>query len=129
MARWRESPFHLQKEESVSHHWNLCTTDREQKRKGGASIPKDVVGMLAKASAVSSAEVKGMLHTLGPRRLVVELGGVPDDLEHQLRDSDGVGGRAVAAEAEEGGGPVDRVGDVVLVVRGVEVLAIPASDF
>jgi hypothetical protein len=39
-----------------------------------------------------------------------------------------VGGRAVAAEAEEGGRSVDRVGDVVLVVGAVEVLTVPAAD-
>jgi hypothetical protein len=89
---------------------------------------KDIIGVLAVAVVVTSGEIEGLLDTLGPGRLVVELGGVPDDLEHQLRDTDGVGGWAVAAEAEEGGGPVDGVGDVVLVVGGIEVLAIPASN-
>jgi hypothetical protein len=45
-----------------------------------------------------------------------------------LRDADGVcGGAAAGSEGEEVGWPAAGVGYVVLVVRGVEILAVPAA--
>ncbi len=94
----------------------------------GIALPaEDVIGVLAVAGVVTRAEVEGLRAIGGPLRLVVELGGIPDNLVHQLRDPDGVRRRARAAQAEEVGGARRRVGDVVLVVIGVEVLAIPAA--
>jgi len=87
---------------------------------------KDVVGVLAETSVVARAEVEGLLDARGPSRLVVELGSVPDDLEHQLRDTNGVAGRAGTAQGEEGGGARGWVGNVVLVVGRIQVLAVPA---
>lgn len=78
-------------------------------------------------SVVAGGQVERLGSICGPLRLVVELSGVPDDLVHELRDSDGVGGRARTSQAQEVGRAGRRVGDVVLVVGAVQVLAIPAS--
>lgn len=86
---------------------------------------KDVIGVLTVARHVTSGKCKG-LSGGWPLGLVVELGGVPDNLIHELRDADRVGGRAVATQAQEGGGTADGIGDVVLVVGTVKVLSIPA---
>lgn len=83
--------------------------------------------MLAVSGVVSRAQVEGLGSVLGPLRLVVELSGVPDHLVHQLGDADGVGRWARASETEEVRGAGRGVGDVVLVVGGVEVLSIPAA--
>ena len=83
--------------------------------------------MLAQPKPVHCAEDEWLLGAVGPHRLVVELGGVPDDFQHQLRDPDGVGGRAGTSEAEEGGRTTDRVRNVILVVRAVEIFAVPAA--
>ena len=45
-----------------------------------------------------------------------------------LRDLDGVSGWALSAHGGEGRGAVGGIGDVVDVVWGVEVLAIPAAE-
>ena len=60
----------------------------------------------------------------GPESLVGELPHVPHDLVHDLGKLDGVAGWAGAAAV--GAGAL-AVGDVRLVVRGVEVLAVPAA--
>ena len=44
-----------------------------------------------------------------------------------LRDLDGMRGRALGADRGKGRRAADRVGNVVDVVRAVEVLAIPAT--
>ena len=61
----------------------------------------------------------------GPERLVGELGHVPHELVHDLGELDGVRSRAAAATV--GTAVAARVGDVGLVVGGVEVLAVPAG--
>ena len=90
---------------------------------------ENVVGVLAESGVVSRAEVEGLGPVLGPQRAVVELSGVPDDLVHELWDPDGVRRRAAAAEAQEVGRARRRVGHVVLVVRSVQVLSVPATMF
>src|SRR4051812_15163763 len=60
---------------------------------------------------------------VGPEVLAVKLARVEDDLVHDLRDLDWVGGRTGAAALERARG---RVRDVALVVRAVRVLAVPA---
>jgi len=42
---------------------------------------EDVIGVLAVAGLVARAQVERLRAVLGPGRLVVEAGGVPDDLE------------------------------------------------
>lgn len=95
------------------------------------SLPaEDIVGVLTQAGGVAGAEDEWLLViVLGgwPQRLVVELGGVPDDLVHQLRDPDRVGRRAGSAQAQEGGRSTDGVRDVVFVIGGVKILAVPAA--
>ncbi len=49
------------------------------------------------------------------------------NLVHELRNADGVGRRAATAQAKEGCGTSSGIGNVILVVRAVEVLAIPAA--
>ena len=49
------------------------------------------------------------------------------NLVHELRNADGVGGWAGTAQAKEGCGTSRRIRNVILVVRAVEVLAIPAA--
>lgn len=70
---------------------------------------------------------EGVRAVRGPETLVGELGDVPHELEHDLGKLDGVGSGAVAAT----GGTTEAtgsVGDVGLVVDGVEVLAVPAAN-
>ena len=88
---------------------------------------ENVIGVLAEARRVTHREHEGLGAILGPLRLVVEAGSVPVDFVHELRDANGVSIRAVTAKAEESGGTVDRVRNVVLVVGGVEVFAVPAA--
>jgi len=52
---------------------------------------ENVIGVLSVASAITLRQNEGLGSIRGPDRLVVEWGGVPYDLEHDLRDSDGVG--------------------------------------
>lgn len=56
--------------------------------------------------------------------VLLEHGDVPHELVHDLRQLDGVSGRAGAAS----GCSVAAVSHMVLVVRAVEVLSIPASE-
>jgi hypothetical protein len=90
---------------------------------------KHIVTMLSVARVVARGEVEGLRAVGGPVGLVVELPRVPHDLEHDLRNPDGMRGRAGAAGAGagEGRGTVGWVGDVRFVVRAVEVLAVPAA--
>lgn len=88
---------------------------------------KDIVAVLTKASVVTVAEIEGLRAVGGPEALVVERSGIPDDLVHQLGNTDGVSRWAAASEAEEIGGTGGRVSNVRLVVRGIEVLPIPAA--
>lgn len=57
--------------------------------------------------------------------LVGKGGHIPHQLVHDLRELDGMGGRARATTS--GAGALS-VGNVALVVRRVEVLAVPAAD-
>ena len=94
----------------------------------GVALPaEDVVGVLAETGRVAGGEDERLGTVGGPLGLVVEGGGVPDHLVHELGNADGVGGGAGTAQAEEVGGTGGRVGDVVLVVGAVEVLAVPAA--
>lgn len=88
---------------------------------------KDVIGMLTIAGLVTGGESKRLLSVGWPFSLVVELGGIPDNLVHQLGNADRVGGRAVATKTQESGGTADGIGNVVLVVGAVQVLSIPAG--
>lgn len=56
--------------------------------------PKDIVGVLGIARLVAVAQNKGLRAVGGPLAFVVERRCVPDNLEHNLGDLDGVGGRA-----------------------------------
>lgn len=56
--------------------------------------------------------------------ILLEHGDIPHELVHDLRELDGVSGRAGAAS----GCSAAAVGHMVLVVRAVEVLSIPASE-
>ena len=76
------------------------------------------------AGGVTHGPDEGLGAILGPVVGVVELSGVEHDLVHDLRDLDGVGGRAGATGLE---GTRRGIRNVVLVVRGVEGLAVPAS--
>jgi hypothetical protein len=80
--------------------------------------------MLTVAGVVAGGKIERVGLSLGPE--AVELGGVPHNLVHQLRDSDGMSGGTVASKTQEGSWAADGVGDVVLVVGTVEILAIPA---
>jgi len=78
---------------------------------------------------ISRAENKRLLLRIrGPLSLVVELCRVPDNFEHDLRNLHWVGRGAVAADAGSGkeSWPVLGIRDVRLVVRAVEVYAVPA---
>jgi len=87
---------------------------------------EDVVTVLAEAGVVAHREIEGLARRR-PERPVVELGCVPDHLVHELRDLDWVSRRAGAWSAEEVGRARVGVGDVVLVVGRVKVLAVPAA--
>jgi hypothetical protein len=88
---------------------------------------KYVIGVLAVASVVTVAEIEGVAAVRGPVSLVVELGRVPDNLEHELGNLDRVSRGAGGSGSEEVCGSGGRVSDVVLVVGAVEVDAVPAS--
>lgn len=79
--------------------------------------------MQAVSGGIVHTPDEGLGAILRPLSLVVERARVEHDLVHDLRDLDGVGARARSAGLERAGG---RVRDVRLVVRGVEVLAVPA---
>ena len=78
----------------------------------GLSLP-NVHGVDERRGAVS-----------GPEALVGELGNVPHELVHHLRELNGVSAGAGAAARGTGAGAV---GNVALVVRAVQVLSVPAS--
>jgi hypothetical protein len=73
------------------------------------------------------AEIEGVAAVRRPVSLVVELGRVPDNLEHELGNLDRVSRGAGRAGGEEVCGARGGVCDVVLVVGAVEIDAIPAS--
>lgn len=64
------------------------------------------------------------LAILGPQLRIVELARVPHDLVHELGQPDRVAGRAGARRLEAAAAGVR---DMALVVRAVDVLAVPAS--
>lgn len=72
---------------------------------------------------IAHAVDEGLRAVLRPQVWVVKLAGVPNDLVHELREADGVGGGAGAAGLEGAG---SRVGDVGAVVGAVDVHAVPA---
>ncbi len=87
-------------------------------------IPKHVVGVSAGAIALKRPHERVLV--LGRVPEVVELGRIPLNLEGDLRHADRVarGARRRVGEALAS----DRVVHVALVVWGIEVLAVPASD-
>lgn len=86
--------------------------------------------MLPISSVITVAEVEGVAAVSGPISLVVERRRIPDNLEHELGDLDGVGRRASGAGREEVGGAGGGIGNMILMVGAVEVDAVPAStDF
>jgi len=108
-------------------------------------LTKDVISVLAITRGVASAEDEGLGSIFGPVGLVVECGGVPDDLsvsvvftpiinrwtaylEHELWNLDGMGRGAVCG-SQEVGRSLLRVRNVVLMVGGIKSFAIPASEF
>jgi hypothetical protein len=74
-------------------------------------------------SRVSHAEHERLAAVLRPDLGVIEWSSIPVDLHKEERKSDRVTRRAVSAEESRTNG----VCDVTLVVRGVEILAVPAS--
>lgn len=84
---------------------------------------KQIVSVRSEASRISEAVDERLLAVLVVVR-VGEVGGVVHDLVHDLGDADGVGGRALVAGER---GVARSVGYVGLVIRAVEVLAIPAG--
>ena len=89
--------------------------------------PEYVIRVLAQAGMISRRQDKRLRPISRPLSLVVKLDSIPYDLVHELGDAHGVGRRTVSAQGEEGGGAGGRVGDVVLVVGRVVVLAVPAG--
>jgi hypothetical protein len=85
---------------------------------------KKIITMDAITGVVPLRPVEWLRAVRSPVGLVVELARVEHDLVHDLRDLDGVGGRARASALK---GAAGRVGDVALVVRAVRVLAVPAG--
>jgi len=83
--------------------------------------------MLSQARRVTSAENEGLGAIRGPLGFVVEASGIPDNFEHELRDADWVCGGAAAAERKEVGGTSCWIGNVVLMIGGVKILAVPAA--
>jgi hypothetical protein len=108
---------------------------------------EDVVTVLTEAGRVAGAKKEGLRAIFWPLGLVVELCCIPDDLytglvdvpatrfvskwplylEHQLRNLDWMTSRTVTG-GKEGRRPALGIRDVVLVVRAVEILSIPAPD-
>lgn len=72
---------------------------------------------------VTHAEDKRLRAVRGPLALVVELPRVPHDLEEQLRNLDRMSGWAWGSRLE---GAANGIRDVALVVRAVQVDAVPA---
>jgi len=52
---------------------------------------ENVVGVLSIAGGITLRQNEGLSSIRGPDRLVIEWGSVPDDLKHDLRNSDWVG--------------------------------------
>lgn len=75
-------------------------------------------------SRITHTPNKRLRPILRPERRVVELSRVPHDLVHNLRNLDRVRGRAGTSGFE---GPALGVGEVAVVVCGIEVFAVPAS--
>lgn len=91
--------------------------------------PEDVISVLAIAGVIAIAEVEGLGAIRGPLSLVVERSGVPDNLVHELRNTDGVTGWAVASQAQESSRAIGRVGNVRPVIRAVKIFAVPATSY
>ena len=86
---------------------------------------KEIIAVCTIAYAVIVAPHEGLRAVLWPKRPVVELRGVPHGLKGHLRCTNGMGRRTRTSGNES---PPVCVVHVVLVVRGVKVLAIPASN-
>ena len=126
IARWRESPFHLfitlTKHTLVNYKTLFVISapeglewERGREREREKNIPKHVIGMRAGAGPLERPG-EGVL-VLGGVPEVVELVGVPLDLERHLRHADGVAGGAGGRVGEPLAG--DGVEHVVLVVGAV----------
>lgn len=79
--------------------------------------------MAGVSGSVTAAPDEWLAAISGPVSLVVERLGVPHSLQKDLWDLDGVGAWALAAALERAG---LGVGNVVTVIRAVQVLAVPA---
>lgn len=77
---------------------------------------EDVISVLPISGIVACAQDK-WLSCGWPICFVVELGGIPNDFVHELRDADRVRGRARASKLKEVRRVPGRVSDVILVVR------------
>lgn len=84
--------------------------------------------MLSETGIISSTQHKRLLAIGGPVRLVVERTRVPHDLKMDLRDLNGVRRRTLASDNGERCRTASRVRNVRLVVRTVEILAIPTAE-
>lgn len=86
---------------------------------------ENVIGMVREPGGVATRPDERLVAVGEVGRVdVVERSRIPDRLEQNLRQTNGVRGGARAAGLE---GAALGVGDVVLVVGGVEVLAVPAG--
>ncbi len=83
-----------------------------------------VVGVRRIATGVAVGPEERLTSVCWPICLVVEGPGIPDSLEEDLWDFDGVGRRAGAPRLERAR---DRIRDVICVVRRVQVDAVPAG--
>jgi len=94
----------------------------------GALPSEDVIGVLAIAGAVAGAENEWLRSIRRPVSLVVECGSIPNNFQHELGNLDWMGRWASTTDtgASEGLGTSSWVGDVVLMIFAIEVLAIPA---
>ena len=76
---------------------------------------------------VSHTPDEGLLAVVERTRLIVERRSVPVRLEEEQRDRHRVSRRAASTEVTEAG--VDGIGDMVPVVRRVDILAVPAPTY
>jgi hypothetical protein len=81
--------------------------------------------MLSKSSVIAGAEVEGLGPILGPIGFIIERRSIPDHLKHELWDLNGMGRRAIASRQKRCWS-ILRIRYMVLVIRRVKVLAIPA---
>ena len=85
---------------------------------------KNIISVGRKAGAVATGPDKWLAAICRPVFLLVEGRGIPDSLEQDLGDLDGMGGWTFAAGLE---GASLGVGNMVSVVGGIQVDAVPAG--